>query len=236
MLFRSQAWLSDVVFAGVLQFWFAAIVGKRVLAVREQELYDVYDRVHLPVEQAYRKILKAKSVLNYHEVPVLLNKSKDLLMEIKSSGEKQKEKGKEVPHLPATVELLDSVEECLQKVDDRSTVVNILSSMSTKVDSLMSVEKPIKTFNNILKNFNETKEILDDNKAVALNLLGDSIELYNAGIEAAKIEPGDFQYVIDKAEVWIGYVSRFKAELEKLSATAGNQFSDYMKANFMYII
>jgi hypothetical protein len=82
----------------------------------------------------------------------------------------------------------------------------------------------------------ESIAILADNKKVALKQLDDASAFYKKAIEAAKHEPGDFKYAIEKAETWLNYTNRFKEGLIALSQTSGDEFQKYMKENFLYII
>lgn len=237
LVVTSQNWLSDVLFAGIIQFWFAAIVGRRVLSIRDQELFDVYCRVNLPLEQAYKKILKSKSVLEESEVDFLLNKAKQVLLEEQEEIKKLKEKAKPVEHEQYVIAILELIEKSLNKIKtEKIEVQENVKQIFEKFAPIEALAKPPKKLIAIKSLFEEVQKIAEDNKTFALTLLDQSIELYNKAIEAAEKEPGDFSSVIKKAKVWIGYVNRFKEGLTKLPRTSGTDFETYMKQNYMYII
>jgi hypothetical protein len=232
-----QNWLSDVIFAGVIQYWIVAATARKILSVREQELMDVYDRVHLPMETGYRRILKAKSILELTEVPYLLEKTKKVVAAEDVNAKKAQEKGKPLAYgekLPKIIELL---EKAIAKMPaDKIDVPDLLKEISGELDAVMATEKPPKSFGKLNENISLCNRILADNKAVALEALDEAVEYYNKSKQAAEVEIGDFKHVIERADVWLKYIERFKAGLTELKQTVGTEFQAYMKDNFIYII
>ena len=237
LIASEENWISDVLFAGVLQYWFATIIAKRVLFVREQELYDIYDRVHLPIENGYRKVLKAKATLSYQELDFLYNKINNKLSKALVEAQDKKEKGKEISYLSLLSECTEIIQSAQSKLElNRKETLPMLRTLLDKVTEGENAEKAPAEFSMAKELIEDGIEILEDNKAVALKRLDQALDLYEHAIEAAENEPGDFGYVIKKAKTWIGYVERFKEGLEPLPQTSGNDFEDYMKLNFLYII
>jgi hypothetical protein len=232
-----QNWLSDVIFAGVLQYWIVAMVARKVLSVREQELMDIYDRVHLPVEKGYKQILQAKSILDYSEVAVLLEKVKKVAIKEEAAAKKTKEKGKEVAYLDQLTKMIALIDSAISKMPaDKIDVPDLLKEINGIIDAISGIEKSPKTIPSLKEYIDLCMEILADNKVAAMKALEKGEEYYHAAIEAAKIEPGDFGYIIEKSELWLKYIARFKEGLAELKQTSGTEFQIYMKENFLYII
>jgi hypothetical protein len=229
--------LSDVVVAILLQYLITIFISKYVLNIREQELYDIYHRVHLPVNSGYRKILKAKAVLNYQEIPYLLKQAKNLLETEIETDQVKKEKGKEVPFLDINLALVDTLVKGIDQFpDNRLQGGLVLEDLSGALEMEVAKPKAAKYYEIVAELIKECKEILRDNKRVALAHLESAMESYQAGIQAAEVEPGDFSYVANKAQTWIGYVKRFQTELAALEKTEGPEFDIFMKNELVYII
>lgn len=135
---NQSAWFSDVIVSIIIDSFFAGFFYGKILFIYDQEIFDIYNRVHKPHEDAYQKVLNAR------------------------------------------------------------------------------------------------EKIAEDPNS-ALDLLNEAITLYNRAIERAKIEPGDFQYVITRSRYWISIVKKLISRYHSLQTKSGTEFDKYMK-NWIYII
>ena len=153
-------YLSDVIFAGVLQFWFAAIVGKKILTVQDQELFDIYTRVHFPARSAYQKILKAKSVLDYQDVDYLLKQTKEPLTVENVKAKATAAKGKPMEYQPKIDSVLEILDSTIGKMPaEKDSVIDNVKQMLDTVSAIKAEPKSPKVFTHCEKIFIEVKRI-----------------------------------------------------------------------------
>ncbi len=207
-----QAFFSDAILAAVFTYWITALVGKGIIAVKEQELFDVYMRVRVPFNLAYNKIVYAKEALNYEAVPKYLAKSfaayKSVYeaelarvekenQRLNSEYEKAKAKaasgGGSEPQKPEEIKPDAKIVEQYNLLEQAAKLtVNAIPAIKEIVEKLGEIDY-----------LDQVKAILKDNKSVALDLLSKSIEELKAVIEKAKLEVMDFSALIAKCELYM---------------------------------
>ncbi len=240
-----RAFLSDAILAAVFTYWITALVGKGIIAVKEQELFDVYMRVRLPFNLAYNKIVDAKEALNYEAVPKYLAKAfaaykpvyeaelarvekenQKLTSEYEKAKSKAAAAGGSEPQKPEEIKPNATIVEQYTLLEQASKL---------NVNDLMAIKEIVAKLGDI-EYVDQVKAILQDNKAVALGLLSKSVEELKSVIEKAKLEVMDFTVLISKCELYISYATRFMEELKVLEHTKGSAFNEYMKRNFLYVL
>lgn len=241
-----EAFLSDAILSAVITYWITALVGKGILAVKEQELFDVYMRIRLPFNLAYYKIVQAKEALDYEAIPKYMKKAyeeyklvyeaelarvekenKKLNDEYEKAKAKAASSGGAEPEKPVEIVPNENIVRQYELFEEGSKLgVNDLEAIKGIVDKI--------TDENYL--ITEIHAILEDNKAVAIDLLVNSIAGFKNVIEKAKLEIMDFSVLIRKSEIMIGYATRFLDELKELEETKGTIFDEYMMRNFLYVL
>ena len=240
-----MAYISDAILGAVFTYWIVALVAKGILAVKEQELFDVYMRVRLPFNLAYKKIVQAKEVLNYEAVPQLLaealaaykviydgelsrveKENARLISDYEKAKTKAASSGGAEPQKPEEIKPDSSIIEQYNLLEQAAKLT---------VSDLMTIREIMEKLGDI-EYINEIKAILKDNKAVALDLLNNAVEEFKVVIEKAKLEVMDFGTLIAKCELYISYVNRFIDELKVLEHTKGTAFNEYMMRNFLYVL